>query len=136
MCTGHCLLQLCLLIHSPSVIDVGKKDHDQIRHSERKQAVSPGQEDVYLCNNVYLCKQACTFNLPSVHLNGNGISLLSYTPFSLDINMYILLKVLHMTLIVLREFVQISRNFLRVRIISFILFTCTFDLAMILFGEI
>ena len=63
-------------------------------------------------------------------------TLLSYTPFSLDINMYILLKVLHLTLIVLREFVQISRNFLRVLIISFILFTCTFDLAMILFGDI
>ena len=35
MCTGHCLLQLCLLIHSPSGTDVDEKDHDQIHHSKR-----------------------------------------------------------------------------------------------------
>ena len=51
MCTGHCLLQLCLLTHSPSGTDVDKKDHDQMCYSEGKQAVSPGQELVYLYNS-------------------------------------------------------------------------------------
>lgn len=51
MCTGHCLLQLCLLTQSPSGTDVDKKDHDEICYSEGKQAVSPGQEDVYQYNS-------------------------------------------------------------------------------------
>ena len=43
-------LQLSLLTHSRSITEVDEKDHDQIRHSKGKQFVSPGQEDVYLCN--------------------------------------------------------------------------------------